>query len=630
MCGIVGIFNLDNSKIDKDELIKFSDSLIHRGPDAKGIYINKENNLGFGHRRLSILDISNLSNQPMTYHDGRFVMTYNGEIYNFLELKSELIDLGYKFKTSGDTEVILASYLNWGEKCQHKFNGMWAFAIWDNIEQRLFLSRDRFGVKPLYYLNNADKFFFASELKAFMFLYKKNIPEFNYSNFVYASKNYTNNAYFVTEDTFLENVKELNPSYQLTIDTRKNIELKKWWSTMDNLIEVPKNYNDQIEKFKNLFFNACKLRMRSDVEVATSLSGGMDSSSVVATINHFKSIREDLSNTYFPHNTFVLDYKNEKDNEVNYAKSVTENTDINTKFVNLELDKINPEEIIKTIYHQEEVTGDDGLGPWFIYKNIKENGIKVSIDGHGGDELLAGYSGYPRLAMQECNLPMDCFTWVDLLSIHLKMNDSLSQESNILELVSKKVLQLIKSKIIRTKKRNENSYDFFTLKSANSSILPLDDISSLSLFNKYLYIDYHYKSMQVTLKKFDKLSMAHSVESRSPFLDWRLARYLFSLPTRSKIAKGFTKRILRDAMKGILTDKVRHRLKKKGFNPADELFNKTMVNFINDTVHSKEFYELGIWDGKKIKNFLEKEKTIQYKKIFRYIQIFYLIKTFKM
>jgi len=118
MCGIVGIFNLDNSKIDKDELIKFNDSLIHRGPDAKGIYINKENNLGFGHRRLSILDISNLSNQPMTYHDGRFVMTYNGEIYNFLELKSELIDLGYKFKTSGDTEVILASYLNWGEKCQ--------------------------------------------------------------------------------------------------------------------------------------------------------------------------------------------------------------------------------------------------------------------------------------------------------------------------------------------------------------------------------------------------------------------------------------------------------------------------------------------------------------------------------
>ena len=463
-----------------------------------------------------------------------------------------------------------------------------------------------------------------------MFLYKENIPEFNYSHFIYESRNYSNSAYPLTEDTFLKNVKELNPSYQLIIDIRKNIKLKKWWSTIDNLIEIPKNYNDQIEKFKDLFFNACKLRMRSDVEVATSLSGGMDSSSVVATINHFKSTQENLDNTYFPHNTFILDYKNEKDNEVSYAKSVLDNTDLKARFINLEHNKIDPEEIIKSIYHHEAVLGDDGLGPWFIYKNIKENGIKVSIDGHGGDELLGGYSGYPRLAMQECNFPMSCFTWIDLLSIHLKMNDSSSQESNNLKLISKKMLQFLKSKIIRPKKRNENSYDFFTLKSANSSILPHEDISSLSSFNKYLYIDYHYKSMQVVLKKFDKLAMAHSVESRSPFLDWRLATYLFSLPTQTKIGKGFTKRILRDAMKGILINKVRSRIKKKGFVPADELFNKTMVNFIKETVHSKEFYELGIWDGKKIKNFLEKEKVIQYKKIFKYIQIYFLIKTFKM
>ena len=369
--------------------------------------------------------------------------------------------------------------------------------------------------------------------------------------------------------------------------------------------------------------------MRSDVEVATSLSGGMDSSSIVATINYIKKNREDLSNTYFPHNTFILDYKNEKDNEVSYAKSVINNTDVNAKFVNLELNKIDPEEIIKSIYHHEAVLGDDGLGPWFIYKNIKENGIKVSIDGHGGDELLAGYSGYPRIAMKECNFPLGCLTWFDLLSIHLKMNDTSSQESNNLKLIIKKMLQLIKSKIIRSKKRNKNSYDFFTLKSKNPSILLHEDISSLSLLNKSLYIDYHYKSMQVVLKKFDKLSMAHSVESRSPFLDWRLATYLFSLPTQIKIGKGFTKRILRDAMKGILINKVRSRIKKKGFIPSDKLFNKTMVNFISETIHSKEFYETGIWDGKKIKNFLEKEKIIQYKKIFKYIQIFYLIKTFK-
>ena len=390
---------------------------------------------------------------PMFYGHDRYVIVFNGEIYNFLELRSQLKELGYKFRTTGDTEVILASFIEWGESCQLKFNGMWAFAIWDNKNKSLFLSRDRYGVKPLYYLKNGDKFFFASELKAFMFLYKENIPEFNYYNFIYESRNYSNSAYPLTEDTFLKNVKELNPSYQLIIDARKNIELKKWWSTIDNLIEVPKNYNDQIEKFKDLFFNACKLRMRSDVEVATSLSGGMDSSSVVATINHFKSTQENLDNTYFPHNTFILDYKNEKDNEVSYAKSVIDNTDVNARFVNLELNKIDPEEIIKSIYHHEAVLGDDGLGPWFIYKNIKENGIKVSIDGHGGDELLGGYSGYPRLAMQECNFPMSCFTWIDLLLIHLKMNDSSFQESNNLKLISKKILQFLKSKIIRPKKK---------------------------------------------------------------------------------------------------------------------------------------------------------------------------------
>ncbi len=377
MCGIVGIYKLDNSNINESELKNFANSLKHRGPDGEGIYINDDKNLGLGHKRLSILDTASRANQPMFYGQDRYVIVFNGEIYNFLELKSELQDLGYKFKTTGDTEVILASFTEWGEACQSKFNGMWAFAIWDNINKSLFLSRDRFGVKPLYYLNNDDKFFFASELKAFMFLHKKNIPEFNYSNFIYESRNYANNAYPLTEDTFLKNVKELNPSYQLKIDTRKNIELKKWWSTIDNLIEIPKNYDDQIEKFKILFFDACKLRIRSDVEVATSLSGGMDSSSVVATIDHFKSTQENLSNTYFPHNAFILDYKNEKDNEVSYAKSVIDNTDVNAKFVNLELNKIDPEEIIKSIYHHEAVLGDDGLGPWFIYKNIKENGIKV-------------------------------------------------------------------------------------------------------------------------------------------------------------------------------------------------------------------------------------------------------------
>jgi len=494
MCGIVGIYNFDNSKISKNELKKFNNSLTHRGPDAEGYYFNKIETLGFGHRRLSIIDTTSEANQPMSYDNDRYTIVFNGEIYNFIELKSELINLGFKFKTTGDTEVILASYIAWGENCQLKFNGMWAFAIWDSLKKKIFISRDRFGVKPIYYLINNNYLYFASELKAFMHIKKENIPDFKYSNFIYSSKDHSNNSYEVTEETFLNNVKELNPGHQLIIDTSSQCTQKKWWSTIDNLIEIPKNYNDQLDHFKTLFFNSCKLRMRSDVKIATSLSGGIDSSSIVATINNFKSSWECLLTTSFPYETYILDYKNEINNETEYAKEAIKNSEVIPQIIELELNKVDPEEIIKTIYHQEEVTGDDGLGPWSIYKNMKKNNVKVSIDGHGGDELMAGYSGYPRLAMKECNFPGDIKKWLDYLSIHLKMNDKSENENHILKLILKKSYNLLMSKGRKQKNKDLNNYDFFTAESSNPLKLPQDKIENLSLLNRSLYVDYHYKA----------------------------------------------------------------------------------------------------------------------------------------
>ena len=236
--------------------------------------------------------------------------------------------------------------------------------------------------------------------------------------------------------------------------------------------------------------------------------------------------------------------------------------------------------------------------------------------------MLGGYSGYPKIAMKECNFPKDFFRWIDLFQIHTKMNSDLNEEENISKILFSKLSSMFK-------KNHEEEYDIFVKKCSDPSHVNHDDINSLSLLNKSLYIDYHYKSLQINLNKYDRFSMAHGIESRFPFLDYNLAQYLFSLPTTSKIKNGFTKRILRDSVRGIVPEKVLNRVKKKGFNPANELFNKTMINFINDTINSKEFVEFDIWDGKKIKSFINSGNNINYKKMFKYIQIYYLEKTFR-
>ena len=392
MCGITGIIDFKNNKINSQEINYFTKSLDHRGPDGSNYFINNDKNVGLGHTRLSILDISERANQPFFYDNKRLVLTFNGEIYNFVEIKKELESLGYKFKTTSDTEVLVLAYHKWGPSCQKKFNGMWAFAIWDQTKNKLFISRDRFGVKPLYYLKTRDRFYFASELKSFMHINKKDVPEFNYSNFKYCSESVVNGSYYSIQSTFLKEVKELPAGHELIVDFENKIRISKWWSTIENLVEVPKNYNDQKEKFFDLFSSACNLRMRSDVKIATSLSGGMDSSSVVAAINQIKNSNSFIDKAQNPYKTFILDYINEKNNETKYATSVAKFHNLDAEYIKLDLGKVEPSLIQKIIYSQEEATGDDGIGPWSIYNSIKNNGIKVSIDGHGGDELLAGYS----------------------------------------------------------------------------------------------------------------------------------------------------------------------------------------------------------------------------------------------
>jgi len=626
MCGIVGILEKNKKKVDIEELKRFTHSLTHRGPDSFGTYINKENYVGLGHRRLSIIDLRDLAIQPMTIED-RFTIVFNGEIYNFSKIKKELEFLGHSFKSKSDTEVLIHSYIEWGPECQNKFNGMWAFAIWDDLKKQFFISRDRFGVKPLYYLNNNNNFFFSSELKSFMKLQKKNIPEFDDEIFINLGQNFSNQSYYVGEETFLKNVKELPPGYQLTIDVNLRLKTNKWWKTIENLEIIDSKEKDIKEKFYELLADACKLRMISDVKVATSLSGGIDSSSIVASISDIKKNDKNIGDSInFPHNTYILDYIGEKNSETKFATEVAKYTNVSPKLVSVRPSNFSVEDIKKIIFHQEEVTGDDGLGPWQIYKTMKSDNVKVSIDGHGGDELLAGYSGYPKIAMKDTNIFKDFFYWLDLLKIHLVMNNKESDKNQLFKILIGKIKDILINKY-KSKNNNQN-LNFFSETDRKRQIIEFDNISNLTNLNQNLYIDYHYKSMSLNLKKYDKFSMAHGIETRFPFLDYKLASFCFALPNKFKIKNGFTKKILRDVMRNKLPESVLNRVKKKGFNPENNYFNKEYQNFIKDTVSNDDFLNEPMWKGQEIKNYVQ-SKNQNYKKIFKFMQVYYIKKTFK-
>lgn len=267
MCGIFGYVGY----IEKSLAIKCRDTISHRGPDGYGLV--QLDNVTLAHRRLSIIDLSERASQPMSYANSRYWITYNGEIYNFKELRRELISYGFEFKSASDTEVILAAFQKWGEDCQKKFNGMWSFAIWDALTKRLFLSRDRFGKKPLFYkLFPSGDFAFCSEMKGLFPLMDRVRPN---PEVVSDTSGYMH--YESTEECAIEGIMRF-PAASCGWLVDGKLSVKQWWSTLENLISVPKKYEDQVELFEELFFDACKLRMRSDVPIGTALSGGLDSS----------------------------------------------------------------------------------------------------------------------------------------------------------------------------------------------------------------------------------------------------------------------------------------------------------------------------------------------------------------
>jgi asparagine synthase (glutamine-hydrolysing) len=635
MCGIVGFWPANKGVISTQDFDRFTDSLAHRGPDGRGTHLDEKSGIYLGHRRLSVLDLSLSGSQPMSYGDRRYWIVHNGEIYNFLELQKELEGLGHMFRSSSDTEVILAAYAEWGVECQHRLNGMWAFAIWDSIAQELFLSRDRFGVKPLFFLNDGTSFIFASELKAFMMLPRRFRPGFDHG-MIARMKNEASQT-----KTILNGVRNLKGGHCLIYKSNGSPRITQWWETYDHLVCPPKGFDEQVEQYRDLFLESCKIRMRSDVPLGTALSGGLDSSSVICSMAKIRSgnvNEERLSNDW--KKAFSLVYSGTSHDERKYADLVADatNTDISHKIIHPH--SIAPDDVISAVFSLEAIDNEPTIGPWLLYKEMKNQGVVVSLDGHGGDETLAGYQHYPSVAMRDALWPIpDWQKWKDMQetlrgiymdesplnakykrpTVQGTLLDILPNISALREFIADQVSRYPNiyqrtrnlRDYIYKKEQSSSDTDWLRIRPARERVANVYSATNrrrkFDALNMQLYFDTHHGSLPRNLTDFDRLSMAHGVEVRAPFMDWRLMRFVFSLPSESKIGQGYTKRVLREAMRGTLPEIIRMRRSKFGFaSPMAEWYKSGLKEFVLDTVGSMAFLESEIWYGQNIKEYTER------------------------
>ena len=392
MCGIAGIISPDRSVLNYPVLKNMADSLAHRGPDGEGLWINKNHTTGFAHRRLSIIDLSADAAQPMHYLQ-QYSIVYNGEIYNYLELKNDLKKSGYHFNTSGDTEVILAAYDCYKEKCLQYFDGMFAFAIWDESDQTLFAARDRFGEKPFYYYYEKDIFAFGSEMKALWAAGINKILE-NKMILNYISLGHVQNPANKAQ-TFYKNISSLPPSHYLTLDIKNNrLKIENYWG-IDKQFQVKINEENAVQKLHTLFAISVNRRLRSDVPVGASLSGGLDSSTIVYYIQ--KLLGRDFGNL----KTFSAVFPGFEKDEKKYIQQIVAEFKLESHTTIPYAENL-LKEFEKLCYHQEEPFPSASIyAQYKVFELAKNQDIKVLLDGQGADETLAGYHKYLHWYLQE-------------------------------------------------------------------------------------------------------------------------------------------------------------------------------------------------------------------------------------
>lgn len=607
MCGIAGIFRFSNKEVNIIEIRKLTDAIKYRGPDGEGCWIHPKRFLGLGHRRLSILDLNDSGAQPMQYGDGRLTIVYNGEIFNFDEIRSDLKSKGYIFYSDSDTEVLLAAYYEWGKDCLKLFNGFWSFALWDELSKELWLARDRFGIKPLYYLYRPGfDFIFGSDTVQF-----KNITDYN-RDFDSKYVNYIIQNPWGLDGfgkTIFKQIEQVRPGHYLTVKLDGSLQETRWWSTADHLEDINEDFKTQTNHFYSLFEDSVKLRLRSDVSIASALSGGLDSSSIYCTIHRLALSNKKIYRLPSEwQRAYIADFSGTTQDERKYAELVLEHTKGAGEFFDLGLQADLVSRLVNSIGLYDTIYST----PLFIldgvYGAMHANGIKVSMDGHGVDEMLYGYPTSVYQALKFANSQNDKIYATDVKDTYISMLPPDQQSFKLREFENNNISFIGRQlkKIQYKFQRKGIGAEWHEPCELDNLFLPQIEVPEhFNIAESQLYIAFHYTILPTILRNFDRGAMLNSIEVRMPFLDYRLVSYVFSLPMQSKLGGGFTKRILREAMKGILPEKIRTRKLKTGFNaPLQNWFENDLKEFLIDEVNSLSFLSSPFWNGKVIRDFV--------------------------
>jgi len=574
MSGVTGIYHLNGREVDRNLLKRMTRAIARRGPDNEGLFLS--GHIGLGHRRLATVDLSEARRQPMVNEDGTLVIVHDGQVYNAPEIRKELEKTGYRFRSNSDTEVILYSYEKWGAECLEKFNGTWAFAIWDGQRNELFCARDHFGGKPLYYFFDGQTFVFASEIKALLEypgLTRKVNEEVVYLYLMWGLPEHA-------ENTFFKGIKALPPAHCMSVNPQYGVHLRQWWNLQFNPEPESLSENDIVgaaEHLRELLEDAIRIRLRSDVPIGTCLSGGLDSSSIVMLINRLildeSVIKRELVGD--KQKTFSCCYEDDRFDERVFIEKVLQATGAESNYVFPDAGEL-WEELPRLIWHYDEPapSGTD-YAHWCLMGKVKSRGVKVVFDGDGGDVLFAGHY------YEYGNFLLDLALKGKALRLarEAKQASAIIGTRNLLSVTGTTLggalytrlplpLRLsIRNSLLDMRGRNTHKVlnPDFDKRFPEHGLDKINEQYGKSVANLQQSLHAAFLGLNRSLTQHDRSAAAFSLELRKPFTDYRLVEYSFSLPADLKIRDGRTKWILRQAMQGILPEEIRLRKDKIGF-----------------------------------------------------------------
>ena len=559
MCGIAGVVARAGGAVDHELVARMTEIQVNRGPDDHGMWCDDV--VGLGHRRLSIIDLSPAGHQPMLSLDGRYVLVFNGEIYNYVELRSELRALGYQFRSETDTEVILAAYDAWKEQCVERFLGMWAFALWDTRERRLFCSRDPFGIKPLFYRQTATHFYFASDIRALLLTGE----EASTPDWQFLIHQLTPARFERTDETSFQSIRAVLPGTNVVIHNGR-VTPKQYWRFDLDEVRARYDYGRPAETFRAIFEDSVRLHFRSDVPVGVCLSGGLDSSAIVGVASEQLGARL---------RTFSILYPNSAWSEDEYAHEVNQRFGCEV----FQSTPLGADDFVETLDAMVEAHGepDQGIGVYSQWKvmELARGHVTVLLDGQGGDELLAGYQYYYPTYLAHL---LRTGHWLKALQEYRAYRPygtgdlGRSAFKTALPLLGK-IGPLLRGDRARSELMQDLSSEMQLTSSIRFGEWHSDHGTSSGAATprfedplaRHLYWTITRGLLQSLLYFEDRNSMAFSLEARVPFLDRRLVEFCLGLRPEDRLSKGYTKRVLRDALRDVLPPRVAARRDKKGY-----------------------------------------------------------------